>query len=186
MQVEKYIGTGTVAKLLGLSVGTVQKLVDDGKLQAHSTEGGHRRVSYSDILKYRESLLMKSNGMHPILDSLDYPQKNTFVIIYSAKFASKSIMELDKNPRYLLISDPVQLLLCDRKFNQYFIDARVKWMTWEYFEKSNDSNINIIVYQSDALGSLTKERIKNKVTLLESDISLALLEGYQLGHSCRF
>ena len=186
MRAEKYFGTGTVAKLLGLSVGTVQKLVDNGKLQAYSTEGGHRRVSYSDLLKYKEGQLMKPNGIYPNLNYLDDPKKNTVGIIYSAKLASNNIMELTQNPRYCLISDPTQLLLCDRTLNQYFIDARVTWMTWKYFEEFSDSNIDIIVYQSHALSPLEKEHLKKMVTLFESDISLALLEGYQLAHIYKF
>lgn len=43
-------GTLHAAKLLGLSVGTVQALVERGELKAWKTKGGHRRI-YMDSVK---------------------------------------------------------------------------------------------------------------------------------------
>jgi excisionase family DNA binding protein len=42
---EDYCGTTYAAKLLGLSVGTIQTLVEKNELQAWKTQGGHRRIS---------------------------------------------------------------------------------------------------------------------------------------------
>lgn len=39
-----YFSTRETARILGLSVGTVQKMVDSGRLEAWTTEGGHRRI----------------------------------------------------------------------------------------------------------------------------------------------
>lgn len=39
-----YCSTTQAAKMLGISVGTVQQLVENGKLQAWKTSGGHRRI----------------------------------------------------------------------------------------------------------------------------------------------
>lgn len=46
--------TRKAAEHLGLSVGTVQRLVDVGVLQAWKTEGGHRRVFMADVLRYEQ------------------------------------------------------------------------------------------------------------------------------------
>lgn len=46
-------GTFHAAKLLGMSVGTVQSLVEKGELQAWKTKGGHRRISLDSIRKYQ-------------------------------------------------------------------------------------------------------------------------------------
>ncbi|GGW56907.1 response regulator [Alishewanella tabrizica] len=40
----EYCSTTQAAKMLGISVGTVQQLVENGKLQAWKTSGGHRRI----------------------------------------------------------------------------------------------------------------------------------------------
>ena len=45
----KYCGTFEASRLLGVSVGTVQSLVEQGKLEAWRTGGGHRRISLDSI-----------------------------------------------------------------------------------------------------------------------------------------
>jgi excisionase family DNA binding protein len=50
---EDYCGTTYAAKLLGLSVGTVQALVEKNELQAWKTQGGHRRISMPSIREYQ-------------------------------------------------------------------------------------------------------------------------------------
>lgn len=41
---QAYFSTTQAAKLLGVSLGTVQQMVEDGLLQAWKTAGGHRRI----------------------------------------------------------------------------------------------------------------------------------------------
>jgi excisionase family DNA binding protein len=50
---EDYCGTTYAAKLLGLSVGTIQTLVEKNELQAWKTQGGHRRISMHSIREYQ-------------------------------------------------------------------------------------------------------------------------------------
>lgn len=50
---ENYCGTTYAARLLGLSVGTVQSLVEKNELQAWKTQGGHRRISMPSIREYQ-------------------------------------------------------------------------------------------------------------------------------------
>ena len=50
----EYVGTTHAAKLLGLSVGSVQALVETRQLTAWKTKGGHRRVSMSSIVEYKK------------------------------------------------------------------------------------------------------------------------------------
>ncbi len=56
-----YCGTTYAAKLLGLSVATVQSLVERGEIEAWKTLGGHRRLSLRAIHNY----LNKSNPQVP-------------------------------------------------------------------------------------------------------------------------
>ncbi len=51
---EDYCGTSYAAKLLGLSVATVQSLVEKGEIEAWKTLGGHRRIALSSITSYLE------------------------------------------------------------------------------------------------------------------------------------
>ena len=48
-----YCGTSYAAKLLNLSVGTVQTLVEKNELQAWKTQGGHRRISLQSVEDYQ-------------------------------------------------------------------------------------------------------------------------------------
>lgn len=60
---EDYCGTSYAAKLLGLSVGTIQNLVEKNELQAWKTQGGHRRISMQSIREYqRRHNIMASNA----------------------------------------------------------------------------------------------------------------------------
>ena len=51
---EDYCGTSYAAKLLGLSVATVQSLVEKGEIEAWKTLGGHRRIALRSITAYQE------------------------------------------------------------------------------------------------------------------------------------
>jgi excisionase family DNA binding protein len=56
-QPDDYCGTRYAAKLLGLSVGTVQGLVEKSELHGWKTQGGHRRISLHSINDY----MLKNN-----------------------------------------------------------------------------------------------------------------------------
>jgi excisionase family DNA binding protein len=48
-----YCGTSYAAKILNLSVGTIQNLVESNSLKAWKTQGGHRRISLQSIQEYQ-------------------------------------------------------------------------------------------------------------------------------------
>lgn len=49
---DDYCGTSYAAKLLGVSVATVQQLVEKGEIEAWKTLGGHRRIALQSINAY--------------------------------------------------------------------------------------------------------------------------------------
>lgn len=61
---EDYCGTTYAAKLLGLSVGTIQTLVEKNELLAWKTQGGHRRISMPSIREYqrKHNMLVTPQG----------------------------------------------------------------------------------------------------------------------------
>jgi excisionase family DNA binding protein len=60
-----YCGTSYAAKMLGISVGTVQSLVEKNELKAWKTHGGHRRISLHSIQDYqRRHNLIPPTLMH--------------------------------------------------------------------------------------------------------------------------
>ena len=52
MSENEYLSTRDAASALGLSLGTVQKMVETGALEAWKTEGGHRRIPKSAVHDY--------------------------------------------------------------------------------------------------------------------------------------
>ena len=60
-----YCGTSYAAKMLGISVGTVQALVEKNELKAWKTHGGHRRISLQSVQDYqRRHNLIPASLMH--------------------------------------------------------------------------------------------------------------------------
>lgn len=53
---EAFVGTKDAAAMLGMSVSTVQKMVESGKLRAWRTQGGHRRIAESDVRRLGREL----------------------------------------------------------------------------------------------------------------------------------
>jgi excisionase family DNA binding protein len=58
---DDYCGTFYAARLLGLSVGTVQSLVEKNELSAWKTQGGHRRISMQSVLAYQKRHAMRAS-----------------------------------------------------------------------------------------------------------------------------
>lgn len=67
MQTEKnFLTTGSAASLLGVSLRTVQMLVNSGQLKAWKTPGGHRRIPQTSIVKLLEAKQsVQSAGTNP-------------------------------------------------------------------------------------------------------------------------
>lgn len=57
---DEYCGTTYAAKLLQLSIASVQGLVEAGQLEAWKTRGGHRRISMRSLAGY-----MRKHGVEP-------------------------------------------------------------------------------------------------------------------------
>jgi excisionase family DNA binding protein len=49
---KEFLTTRQVAEMVSLSLGTVQKMVDDGEFKSFVTRGGHRRILASSVRKY--------------------------------------------------------------------------------------------------------------------------------------
>ncbi len=72
---DDYCGTSYAAKLLGLSVATVQALVEKGEIEAWKTQGGHRRISLRSVNAYLQRF--SPNSIH----LLPAPQQRLQVLV---------------------------------------------------------------------------------------------------------
>jgi len=49
---KEFLSTRQVAEMVSLSLGTVQKMVDEGEFKFFITRGGHRRILASSVKSY--------------------------------------------------------------------------------------------------------------------------------------
>ncbi|MBK7414821.1 MAG: response regulator [Dechloromonas sp.] len=83
MSDNEYLSTREAATALGISLGTVQKMVESGVLEAWKTEGGHRRIPTSAI---RDHLAQRQGGKVPsaMLDVLVAEDNPIFQTLYQS------------------------------------------------------------------------------------------------------
>lgn len=86
MQLRTNISTIEIAKMLGVAVSSVSRWIDEGKLIAGRTPGGHRRVARDDLIKF----LRKQNLRIP--DALK-PSRPKILIVDDDKHFAKWLQE---------------------------------------------------------------------------------------------
>ena len=86
---DDYCGTSYAARLLGLSVATVQSLVEKGEIDAWKTLGGHRRIALSSIQSYLE----KNSRQMPVKQA--DPQNRLRVLLVEDDEATRELYQLE-------------------------------------------------------------------------------------------
>lgn len=86
---DDYCGTSYAARLLGLSVATVQSLVEKGEIEAWKTLGGHRRIALHSIHGY----LAKSSRQLPVTQA--DPQNRLRVLLVEDDEATRELYQLE-------------------------------------------------------------------------------------------
>lgn len=181
----EYCSTTQAAKMLGISVGTVQQLVENGKLQAWKTSGGHRRI----LLQSVEALLAL-----PATVSQNVPIKIakqlTVYIVEDDAILLKSYQKLLEKTQL-----PINLALFDNgldamlKIGASFPDVLILDLEVPFidgFEMLNRLQ-NIITNKAKHILVITgltdaeisqKNLMLNSVTLLKKPVNPAFIEGY--------
>ena len=83
---ESYCGTSYASKVLGISVGTVQGLVERGELRAWRTNGGHRRISLKSVQEYQHR-----HKLHP--NVLMYVEDHVRVMVVEDDEATRLMLQ---------------------------------------------------------------------------------------------
>lgn len=93
----EYCGTSYAGKLLGLSVGTIQHLVEKNELQAWKTNGGHRRILMSSIRNYqhRHSIQSSANELRSKMLRVLVVEDDAVTRELLADYCSRSSMPID-------------------------------------------------------------------------------------------
>ena len=80
---EAFVGTKEAAALLGVSVSTIQKMVESGKLRAWRTQGGHRRIAETDVQALNREGRQAVGGSHKSLFILSVEDNATMLKAYT-------------------------------------------------------------------------------------------------------
>lgn len=181
---DSYCGTSYAARLLNVSVGTIQNLVELGSLKAWKTKGGHRRISLRSIKDYQISNKLESGTLYSNkfnLRVLVVEDDESTRLMYQAFFDSWSLpldVTMYASAMEALIDMPAmqpQILLTD--LNMPKIDGFKFLKTLR--EHRLFSNLPIIV-----MTGLSDEQIQQrgglpcKVQLLRKPIDMEWVRGF--------
>ena len=167
----RYLSTTQAAQRLGLSVGTVQRMVESGVLQAYTTQGGHRRILATSLNHYcRGAVDVAGDAMRVCV--LTQPEHN-----------SPSLMQLSQIPGLQIIDNPLELAGMQHRIGVLFVDARIPWLPWQdlHLADSLGTEAHCIVYNSAQLPVDSRAALQGQAALHPGELSLALVQGYLLG-----
>ena len=166
-----YLSTTQAAQRLGLSVGTVQRMVEAGVLQAYTTQGGHRRILSSSLNHYcRGAAGASETGLRVcVLADPAHPLPD--------RTALGQIASLQ------LVTNPLELAGLHQPIHVLFLDARIPWLPWHdlHLADSLGNEAHCIVYNSADLPEPVRAALLTQATLYPGNVSADLVQGYMLG-----
>ena len=172
---QAYFSTSQAAKMLGLSVGTIQRMVENGVFKAFVTQGGHRRILSSSLNQY-----CKQQGFPTPPSVTDKP---LICILHDCEHMPSAFDQMGQWEQVKVIANPLDLMGIQQTVGVFFIDARIPWLHTAplHLQDNLMQNAHIVVYNSAHLPSSSPLRLAKKINLFEGDISADLVYGYMLG-----
>lgn len=170
-----YFSTSQTAQMLGLSVGTVQRMVTSGVLQAYTTQGGHRRILASSVRQYCQAKgvpVADRQGIQPGL-----------CVVHDASMPLLEQQALTQRGPVLLVSHPLELAGLREDCAAFFLDAHVTWLDWSDLQRplSLAPDARFIVYNSADLPPALLAKVAQHAQLYPGNISADLVTGFLLG-----
>lgn len=171
---QNYISTSQAAQMLGLSVGTVQRMVQNGVFKAFVTHGGHRRILSESLNEY-----FKGQGF---AQPLPPNTKPLVCILHDSEHLPLSLASLAQGDQIKVMTHPLDLMDIAQNVGVFFIDARIPWVHTSplHLQNARMQNAHIVLYNSASLPTGSALKQAKHLSLLESDISSDLVYGYLL------
>lgn len=173
----EYMTTAQVASKLGLSVGTVQNLVTNGRLDAVRTHGGHRRIFISSFEKYKETYGYRESKH----------TSNRICILHSDHELDGSLLQSLGSTPIKLISHPLDLLGMEQDIDVLFIDACNLWLqtTPIGLLRGLQDKYTVYIYNSDKLPENSALLDPKVAHLIPREINAEFLIGYLAGRTVK-
>ena len=170
-----YYSTRQTARILGLSVGTVQRMVNSGALQAYTTQGGHRRILASSVRHYCQARGVPAAGLLAGTDQI--------CIVHPSGLPPATQQALAQTGHVVLVSHPLELTGLREDCVAFFIDARLGWLDWPDLQRPLEMGpqARLIVYNSRSLPEAQQAAVARHALLHEGDLSTDLIAGFLLG-----
>lgn len=173
---QNYVSTSQAAKMLGLSVGTVQRMVQNGVFKAFVTHGGHRRILSTSLTDYcQEQGVLVPRPLHS-------PGQDRICILHDSTHPAPALDTLKQWEHVTVMTHPLDLMEIAPDVEAFFIDARIPWLHTSpvHLDNALMQNAHLIVYNSAALPANSPLAQARYVSLFEDDVSTHLVYGYLL------
>ena len=112
---QTYVSTSQAAKTLGLSVGTVQRMVQNGVFEAFITHGGHRRILSTSLNDY-----CQEQGL-----PLHTTNASRVCILHDCTHSTPVLDTLKQWAQVTVMTHPLDLMEIAPDVKAFFIDARI-------------------------------------------------------------
>jgi excisionase family DNA binding protein len=171
LNTKEFLTTAEVARKLGLSIGSVQKQVDSGKLQAMRTHGGHRRIAVESLMHF----MAKHGYSTPATE-------NVIGIFHHGHDLDHKIQEVNAGTLIRLMSHPMELLDMNGVVETLFIDARSPWLqsTPTPMLEGMCQKHQVFIYNANTLILNSEWRDLPSVTMIPRAITLRFIDGFCL------
>lgn len=176
-KMEEYLSTGQAAKMLGLTIATIQKMTETGILSAYMTPGGHRRILYSSFNQFCHSNQLKETHTTPV--------KHLVCIMHNQTNSNHELDTISQFPNVKVICTPLDLIGLQGSDITLFMDARLPWLNETIFQTNSqfEHNANFYLYNSEVLSGTNSLKLNPNLTAIEGDINRNLIYGYLLKYT---
>jgi excisionase family DNA binding protein len=173
---QNYFSTSQAAKVLGLSVGTVQRMVQNGVFKAFVTHGGHRRILSTSLNEYCQKQGVSTSALAPA-----HPEAHIYVLHDSAHM-TPAVSRLHEWACVTVMTHPLDLMDMGQEQAVLFVDARLTWLHTSpaHLHNARMQNAHILLYNSEHLPANSLFTENPNLHLFAGDISTDLVDGYLL------
>ena len=176
-------GTLYASKLLGLSVGTVQTLVEKGELKAWKTKGGHRRIFLESLKEFQQvnGLKITAHKKAPSLRILVVDDDPVFLTLVKQAFGA-----WDLNVECIRMSSAIEALMSIRTLQPKLLLTDLCMPNIDGFEfvrqlRSDEqlAHVHIVAVTAMKKAQLTQEgALPPGVLPMEKPLDMQWLRGY--------